>query len=60
MWWNPPASRHGNTCTFSFADGHGELLKWHGANVPGFTSMPGPWAGDKSDDLFRVERWTLP
>jgi len=59
-WWNPPASRHGKTCTFSFADGHGEFLKWHGLNVPSFTSMDGPWPGDASDDLFRVERWTLP
>jgi prepilin-type processing-associated H-X9-DG protein len=60
MWWNPPASRHGNTCTFSFADGHGEYLQWHGRNVPSFTSMDGPWPGDTSDDLARVEKWTLP
>jgi prepilin-type N-terminal cleavage/methylation domain-containing protein/prepilin-type processing-associated H-X9-DG protein len=59
-WWNPPASRHGKTATFSFADGHGEFLKWHGPNVPAFTSMDGPWPADNSDDLFRVERWTLP
>jgi prepilin-type N-terminal cleavage/methylation domain-containing protein/prepilin-type processing-associated H-X9-DG protein len=59
-WWNPPASRHGKTATFSFADGHEEFLKWHGQNVPAFTSMDGPWPGDTSDDLFRVEKWTLP
>jgi prepilin-type N-terminal cleavage/methylation domain-containing protein/prepilin-type processing-associated H-X9-DG protein len=59
-WWNPPASRHGKTCTFSFADGHEEFLKWHGTAVPAFTSTDGPWPADSSDDLFRVERWTLP
>ncbi len=60
MWWNPPSYRDSKGCTFSFADGHVEYLKWHGPNVPSFITANGPWPGDSSDDLFRVEAWTLP
>jgi prepilin-type N-terminal cleavage/methylation domain-containing protein/prepilin-type processing-associated H-X9-DG protein len=59
-WWNPPSYRDSKGCTFSFADGHVEYLKWHGTAVPSFITANGPWPGDKSDDLFRVEAWTLP
>jgi prepilin-type N-terminal cleavage/methylation domain-containing protein/prepilin-type processing-associated H-X9-DG protein len=59
-WWNPPGYRHSKGCTFSFADGHAEYLKWHGTAVPSFTSLSGPWPADTSDDLHRVQRWTPP
>jgi prepilin-type N-terminal cleavage/methylation domain-containing protein/prepilin-type processing-associated H-X9-DG protein len=59
-WWNPPSSRDNKGCTFSFADGHVEYLRWHGHNVPTFNTANGPWPGDTSDDLSRVEAWTLP
>jgi prepilin-type N-terminal cleavage/methylation domain-containing protein/prepilin-type processing-associated H-X9-DG protein len=29
MWMNLPAMWHNNGCTFSYADGHSGLLKWH-------------------------------
>jgi prepilin-type N-terminal cleavage/methylation domain-containing protein/prepilin-type processing-associated H-X9-DG protein len=59
QWWNPPGSRHLKGSTFSFADGHVEYLKWHGSAVPSFNTVSGPWPADSSDDLVRVERWTV-
>ncbi len=56
-WWNLPGSRHNKGCTFSFADGHVELWKWHGTAV--LTYVPGTIYGDKSDDLPRVEAGTV-
>ena len=32
-YWNVPASRHNNGCVLSFADGHAEYWRWHGAYV---------------------------
>lgn len=31
--WNLPANRHNNACTFSFLDGHVEVVKWRGARL---------------------------
>jgi prepilin-type N-terminal cleavage/methylation domain-containing protein/prepilin-type processing-associated H-X9-DG protein len=56
QWWNLAGSRHTKGCTFSFADGHVEYLKWHGTAVLTFISSPQP--ADSSDDLIRVQRWT--
>jgi len=36
-----PASRHGGSCGFSFADGHAELHKWkNGTTI--YAEVPGP------------------
>jgi prepilin-type processing-associated H-X9-DG protein len=60
-WWNLPGSRHTKGCTFSFADGHAELWKWHGTAVLTYVSagQPADPVGT-SDDLPRVQRTTLP
>jgi prepilin-type processing-associated H-X9-DG protein/prepilin-type N-terminal cleavage/methylation domain-containing protein len=52
-WWSLPGSRHNNGCTFSFADGHAELWKWHGTAVLNFP--PNYQTADNSDDLSRVQ-----
>jgi len=57
-WWNLPGSRHGNGTTWSFADGHAEVWKWHGTAVLKFV---GYYQGaDSSDDLARVQACTSP
>jgi prepilin-type N-terminal cleavage/methylation domain-containing protein/prepilin-type processing-associated H-X9-DG protein len=66
LWWNLPGSRHNKGCTFSFADGHAELWKWHGSKVLTYIpSANGNNTGDQpadptsglgsSDDLPRAE-----
>jgi prepilin-type N-terminal cleavage/methylation domain-containing protein len=52
-WWNLAGSRHNGCCTFSFADAHAEVWKWHGSSVLTFQGYD--QAGDASDDLSRVE-----
>ena len=34
-WWNVPSCRHDGkrACTFTFADGHAEVWRWHGSAV---------------------------
>jgi prepilin-type N-terminal cleavage/methylation domain-containing protein/prepilin-type processing-associated H-X9-DG protein len=64
-WWNPPGNRHKNGATFSFADGHAEIWKWHGTAVPSFevpgpVGVSGPWPADSSDDLPRTQTGTVP
>jgi prepilin-type N-terminal cleavage/methylation domain-containing protein/prepilin-type processing-associated H-X9-DG protein len=64
-WWNLPGSRHSKGCTFSFADGHAALWKWHGSAVLTFNSYyqnadPLPPAPGGSDDLPRVQASTVP
>jgi prepilin-type N-terminal cleavage/methylation domain-containing protein/prepilin-type processing-associated H-X9-DG protein len=59
LWWNLPGSRHNKGCTFSFADGHAELWKWHGSKVLTYISSDqpaDPTSGPgSSDDLPRAE-----
>ena len=57
-WWNLPGSRHSHGCTFSFADGHMELWKWHGTAVLTYTGPDKP--ADNSDDLPRIQTGTVP
>jgi len=57
QWWNLAGSRHTKGCTFSLADGHAEYLRWHGTAVLTFKSFDQP--ADSSDDLPRVQRWTV-
>jgi prepilin-type N-terminal cleavage/methylation domain-containing protein len=57
-WWNLAGNRHSACCTFSFADAHAEVWKWHGTSVLTFRSYDQP--GDSSDDLPRVERASGP
>jgi prepilin-type N-terminal cleavage/methylation domain-containing protein/prepilin-type processing-associated H-X9-DG protein len=62
-WWNLAGNRHGGA-TFSFADGHAEFLKWHGAAIIADNKLPynagGKFPADPqtgagaSDDLPRV------
>jgi prepilin-type processing-associated H-X9-DG protein len=62
-WWNLASTRHNNGSTFSFADGHAEYWKWHGATLagnqnnasPNAIGLNGDIAGDTSDDLPRAE-----
>lgn len=69
VWWNLPGPRHNNGATFSFADGHAELWKWHGSAVVADNSLPpsqiqaGNLPADPvgtSDDLRRVQNGTVP
>lgn len=60
IWWNLPGSRHSRGCTFSYADGHVEYLKWHGTSVLSLVNIGGDQPADNSDDLRRVQRGTLP
>ena len=41
-YWNLPGSRHDGrrSCTWSFADGHCELWRWHGAAIINDNSYP--------------------
>jgi prepilin-type N-terminal cleavage/methylation domain-containing protein/prepilin-type processing-associated H-X9-DG protein len=63
LWWNVAGVRH-QGATFSFADGHAEIFKWHGTalyNVPASViTAGGGLTPDNSDDLPRVEARTLP
>jgi prepilin-type N-terminal cleavage/methylation domain-containing protein/prepilin-type processing-associated H-X9-DG protein len=61
QWWNLPGSRHNKGCTFSFADGHAEIWKWHGSAVLTFVSsdQPADPVGT-SDDLARMQAGTVP
>ncbi len=37
-WQNYPATRHGNSCGLSFADGHAEVWSWHEGSTPGLNT----------------------
>jgi prepilin-type N-terminal cleavage/methylation domain-containing protein/prepilin-type processing-associated H-X9-DG protein len=72
-WWNLPGCRHDSkrVCTFTFADGHAEVWRWHGTAVIADnslsyddiwnTSAPAdPETGPgSSDDLPRVQAGTV-
>ncbi|HTB85458.1 MAG TPA: prepilin-type N-terminal cleavage/methylation domain-containing protein [Candidatus Sulfotelmatobacter sp.] len=57
-WFNLPASRHNHGCTFTFADDHAEIWKWHGSAVINYVSAY--QAADNSDDLPRVLAGEVP
>jgi prepilin-type processing-associated H-X9-DG protein len=60
-WNNFPTARHGNAATFSFADGHGAILKWSGTMLQTLDAqaIPGNYTADLSgndlNDLRRVQ-----
>jgi len=73
-WWNVPGCRHDGkrACTFTFADGHAEIWRWHGSAVIADNLLPysAIWNGDvlpadpqtgpgSSDDLPRVQAGTI-
>jgi prepilin-type processing-associated H-X9-DG protein len=72
-WWNIPGCRHEGkrACTFTFADGHAEVWRWHGSAVIADNSLSysaifnnnaiaDPETGPgNSDDLPRVEAGTV-
>jgi prepilin-type N-terminal cleavage/methylation domain-containing protein/prepilin-type processing-associated H-X9-DG protein len=55
-WWDVPANRHEQGCTFSFADGHAERWRWR---VPKAITVPRgnvqPIAPGELDDYNRIE-----
>ncbi|HTB84541.1 MAG TPA: hypothetical protein VK742_12875 [Candidatus Sulfotelmatobacter sp.] len=55
-WWDIPANRHAQGCSFSFADGHVEHWKW---KVPMQVTVPRgdeqPVADDQWDDYNRLQ-----
>jgi len=72
-WWNIPGCRHDGkrACSFTFADGHAEVWRWHGSAVIADNSMAYSdiWNGyafadpetvpGSSDDLRRVQSGTV-
>lgn len=72
-WWNIPGCRHDGkrACTFTFADGHAEVWRWHGSAVIADNLLPYSdiWNGNtttdpqtgpgSSDDLSRVQAGTV-
>ncbi len=72
-WWNIPGCRHDGkrACTFTFADGHAEVWRWHGSAVIADNSLSyseiwnvsapaDPTTGPgSSDDLHRVQAGTV-
>ena len=66
-WGDVPASYHNGACGFSFADGHAEIKKWHGAlerlgrRPPFYGAIPGNFLSittpiEKADWLWYWER----
>ncbi len=72
-WWNVPGCRHDGkrACTFTFADGHAEVWRWHGsaAIADNLLSYSDIWNGNadadpqtgpgSSDDVSRVQAGTV-
>jgi prepilin-type N-terminal cleavage/methylation domain-containing protein/prepilin-type processing-associated H-X9-DG protein len=72
-WWNLPGCRHDGkrACTFTFADGHAEVWRWHGSAIiaDNLLSYSQLWNGDaiadpvtgpgSSDDLPRIQAGTV-
>jgi prepilin-type processing-associated H-X9-DG protein len=45
-WVDLPAKAHGNSCGFSFADGHSEIHKWMSPGaIPNVSFQPSPKGG---------------
>jgi prepilin-type N-terminal cleavage/methylation domain-containing protein/prepilin-type processing-associated H-X9-DG protein len=60
-WANLPGSRHLRGCTFSFADGHAEYLKWQETAVLTFkTYYQAVNTAVDLADLRHVQSWTVP
>lgn len=73
IWWNIPGCRHDGkrAATFTFADGHAEVWRWHGSAVMADNSLaysqiwdaPAPADPEtgpgSSDDLPRVQAGTI-
>jgi prepilin-type N-terminal cleavage/methylation domain-containing protein/prepilin-type processing-associated H-X9-DG protein len=58
-WWDLPANRHNQGCSFSFADGHVEHWKWTVPKI--LTDMPQPVAGEgEIKDYRRVQAHVKP
>ena len=58
-WWDLPANRHNQGCSFSFADGHVEHWKWTVPKI--FTDAPQPVAGEgEMKDYRRVQARVKP
>jgi prepilin-type N-terminal cleavage/methylation domain-containing protein/prepilin-type processing-associated H-X9-DG protein len=62
-WGDVPGSYHNGACGFSFADGHAEIRKWHGAlaslgkREPFYGGIPAKWlTTDKSDWAWYWDR----
>jgi len=54
-----PASYHNGACGFSFADGHSEIHKWHGATIQRVTGTQyNGFAGDVNDVIWFAEHST--
>ena len=63
-WDDMPASYHNGACSFSFADGHGEIKKWLDKNSVWPVGKQSPCAGTGStsqrDSAWMVARTTAP
>jgi prepilin-type N-terminal cleavage/methylation domain-containing protein/prepilin-type processing-associated H-X9-DG protein len=50
-WQDVPATRHGNACGLSFADGHSEIKRWTDTKIMNYRDKLGQLTGDpKSGD----------
>jgi len=54
-WSNSPASRHGNGCVFSFADGHSEFWNWYEAKTQYLKGPGGTMVAASDRDLQRMK-----
>src|SRR5438093_125304 len=57
-WWDLPANRHMQGCSFSFADGHVEHWKWTAPKI--FTDVPQPVKEGEIKDFRRVQEHVKP
>ena len=56
VWQNSPTARHGNSGTFSFADGHSERWRWAAINRDqGQNATTTQYGANTSADLKRVQ-----
>jgi prepilin-type N-terminal cleavage/methylation domain-containing protein/prepilin-type processing-associated H-X9-DG protein len=58
-WQNSPSVRHGNSCVFSFADGHSKL--WHWRTLSKEQTWDTPWAGPPNThtDFQQMQFWVV-
>jgi prepilin-type processing-associated H-X9-DG protein len=56
IWQNSPSVRHGNSCGFSFADGHAEIWRWRFLNKDQDLDAPVRVGGvDTTADLVKLQ-----